>query len=121
MKKLLIVLIVVSLCMAALVGCGKKESEPEGPSQTPASQATPTPADEVPATDISGMQPEDYLNFDPATGTLNGFQPEIIGVTDIVIPDQIQGSDVIKLANKWKSACGSRNSLFSYFDQKVGF
>ncbi|MDX1357874.1 MAG: leucine-rich repeat domain-containing protein [Clostridia bacterium] len=106
MKKLLIILLIASLCMTALAGCGKKQADPD-PTAAPTAAPTATPGttEDTPQTDISNMQPEEYLDFDIATGTLKGFMPEIYGITDLVIPDQILGKDVLVIG---KDAFASR-------------
>ncbi len=110
MKKLFIIILIISLCMTMLAGCGNKKEDDTGKTAAPTTGPTAAPTQE--ATDISGMQPEEYFNFDPATGTLNGFQLEILGVTDIVIPAKITGADVRIIASNAFNGVGLKSVVF---------
>jgi len=94
MKKTAIILLVVFLAFAVLGGCSKTENN--GNENQPAESATPAPTADpnAEAVDISGMEPEDVYEFDPATGTISKFKAAAMGAKDIIIPNKISGVDV---------------------------
>lgn len=94
MRKLLIIVIVMCLIATMFVGCGKKSEVVDSGNQNPQPTATVNPVENEPKTDISNLTDAEIYNFDPATKTLKGFQEEIVGVTDIVIPSTIDGVEV---------------------------
>jgi len=120
MKKILIIVLIVSLCMTIFAGCGNKNGDTQDPTAAPTAAPSGEPGETgPPATDISGMQPEEYFNFDPSTGTLNGFMEEILGVTDIVIPAKISGADVRIVAANAFNGVGLNSVVFPETLQKI--
>lgn len=91
MRKLLIIVVVLSLFIMVLSGCGKNNEVDDTGTPTPYPAATINPEDNQTATDISSLTDAEIFKFDPSTNTLNGFQETIIGITDIVIPSEIDG------------------------------
>lgn len=96
MKKLLVILLVLCLLISVFTGCGDKKGEVD-----PADQATAAPTPFNPGTapttdpvDTTSMKPEEIFNFDPETNTVLGFLEDVVGVKDIVIPNEILGAEV---------------------------
>lgn len=97
MKKLLIIVLIMCLCLTTFVGCSNNKDEADEPgTQT---QVPANPAETHPATDVSSLTDAEIFNFDSATNTINGFNESIFGVTDIVIPAKIDGADVFVIAS----------------------
>ncbi len=95
MKKLLIIVLVMCLCLTVLSGCNNQNNKADGSGDQIAETPAPNNSDEgEPATDITNLTDMEIFNFDPATNTLNGFQESIYGVFDLVIPAKIDGADV---------------------------
>ncbi len=100
MKKLFIIVIVVCLSISVLAGCNNKKDEvdePNNQSQEPQDQNAPVPTEA--STDLSALTDEEIFVFDPATNTLSGFQESILGVTDLIIPNEINGAAVLVIAS----------------------
>lgn len=131
MRKLLVIVIVICLFVTVLAGCGKKDdvdipgnqssqtpatSDPTGNSQTP---ATGNPTEIQTQTDISTLTDAEIYNFDPATNTLKGFQESIIGVTDIIIPNEIEGSAVRIIAANAFDAKGLKSVVLPSTLEKI--
>lgn len=106
MRKFLIVVLVMCLFITVLAGCSKKDevdspgnqnSQPTATSNSTGNsqpQTSNSPTEVQTQTDISTLTDAEIYNFDPATNTLKGFQESIVGVTDITIPNEIDGSAV---------------------------
>jgi len=95
MKKLLIIVLIMCLCLTVLAGCGNQNDNDDSANQPVATPNLNNASEGQTATDISSLTDAEIFSFDPTTNTLNGFQDSIFGVTDIVIPEKIDGADVL--------------------------
>lgn len=117
MKKFIILLILIALCFTILSGCGNKTTENE-------QAATPTPmpvvSEGVDATDITNLLPEEIFVFDAASNTITGFQADIVGVTEIVIPEKINGTAVLSIGTNAFIGQGLTSVTFPAGLQSIG-
>lgn len=118
MKKFITILLIVCLVSSLFAGCGNKEQDDT--QGTVAPSVAPTAAPGQPATDISAMTPEEIFRFDPATNSILGFQDNIFGVTDIVIPNEINGQAVKAIGTKAFYDQGLLNVVFPDSLEKIG-
>lgn len=99
MRRLLIIIIVMCLSISVLAGCSNRQNEidePNGQSEEPQDPNASAPT-EAP-TETTTLTDEEMFDFDPDTNTLNGFQESVLGITDIVIPNEINGVGVFVIA-----------------------
>lgn len=91
MKKVLTFVLILSLLLVVLSGCGK--------SGTTVESQTPSPSGTVQPTSVPDMDSDEIFKFDSATGTVLGFVDTVSGVTDIVIPAEIGGVAVSRIGD----------------------
>lgn len=91
MKKVLIISLVLVLCIGFLSGC-KSQQNNNNPTGEPQDQINPSGSDD------SNHLSTEFFKFDQTTGTLLGFNEMAGGVTDIVIPNEIDGHVVRNIA-----------------------
>lgn len=97
MKKTLVILMVLCLLVSVFTGCGDKKGEAEDPADQSTAAPTPFNPGTAPTSDpvdTTSMKPEEVFNFDPDTNTIIGFQEDVVGVLDIVIPSEMLGAEV---------------------------
>ena len=123
MKKLLIIILIMCLCLTVLSGCNNSKVEDDGVGDKNEAQETPAPNNSTegePATDITNLTDAEIYNFDTATNTLSGFQESIFGVFDIVIPSTIDGADVLIIAANAFSSNGLLSVILPEKLEKIG-
>jgi len=92
MKKVFIVFLVFMFCIALLAGCNSKQrNENIDQTKEPASQ------NNQPEISNSDLTSTGIFKFDNTTGTLLGFGESASGITDLIIPNEIEGYSVISI------------------------
>ncbi|HPJ21897.1 MAG TPA: hypothetical protein PLH18_06045, partial [Clostridia bacterium] len=75
MKKVLAFILILSLLLVILSGCGKSDTTVES--------QTPSPSGTVEPTSVPDINSDEIFKFDSATGTILGFNDAVSGITDI--------------------------------------
>ena len=91
MKKVLTFVLILSLLLVVLSGCGKSDTTVES--------QTPSPSGTVEPTSAPDINSDEIFKFDSATGTILGFNDAVSGITDIVIPAEIDGVAVSRIGD----------------------
>ncbi|MBN2763570.1 MAG: leucine-rich repeat domain-containing protein [Bacteroidales bacterium] len=90
-KKVLAFVLVLSLIPILVSGCKNSDNTTESTAPIQSSPAQSTSAPDSNSSEI--------FKFDPATGTVLGFMDTVTGITDIVIPAEINGVTVRRIGD----------------------
>lgn len=91
MKKLTIIIIALLISVSVFTGCNSQKSDTNNETPNPGNPTEIDPSDIITT---------EFFSFDFKNGTLLGFNETTTGITDIIIPSEIDGYDVRNIAPK---------------------